>query len=144
MLRVYIAGPYSAPDVIDVLGNMRRGICIAYQVLQSGFAPFVPWFDFMFSLMGPVSREEYQAYSMAWLRAADAVLLVNGWKDSSGTLAEIEVANRLEIPVFEDLISLKAWAHERATGQPHGPIKADDLDQETWRYITVTTIRRHS
>lgn len=107
-MRVYCAGSYSAPDVISVLDNMRRGMQLGYEVITNGFAPFVPWFDYHFSLIGPMELQEYLDYSMAWLEASDAVLLVPGWEESKGTKKEIDRARALGIPVFYSMDQLKA------------------------------------
>ena len=113
MKRVYVAGPYSADDVIGVFTNMRRGMRLAYLVLQAGFAPFVPWFDYQFSLMGPVSLERYYQYSMPWLEASDAVIVQElGAAKSKGTQAEIARATELGIPVFYSLDELMQWGSE--------------------------------
>ena len=37
---------------------------------------------------------------MAWLEVSDAVVLVPGWEQSNGTKKEIEVAEKLGIPVY--------------------------------------------
>jgi nucleoside 2-deoxyribosyltransferase len=111
MLKVYVAGAYSAPNVIAVLDNMRRGMQLSYKVIKAGFAPFVPWFDYQFSLIGEMKLEEYYAYSIAWLEVSDAVLVVpDGADKSKGTQAEIALANKLGIPVFWSLEVLKAWS----------------------------------
>jgi hypothetical protein len=107
MYRIYIAGAYSAADVLSVFANMRRGMNVAYTVLKAGYAPFVPWFDYHFSLMGPMELNEYYAYSLAWLEASDAILVVEGWENSKGTKNEIERAKALNIPVFFNLEELQ-------------------------------------
>jgi hypothetical protein len=110
MIRIYIAGAYSASNVIDVFGNMRRGIALSYQVLQAGFAPFAPWFDYPFGLIGEVGYEKYFAYSMAWLEKSDAILVVpENWEQSKGTKAELSRATELGIPIFWKLEDLKEY-----------------------------------
>jgi hypothetical protein len=47
MKRIFIAGPYSAGNIIDCLENMRRGMRVASKVLMAGFAPWTPWHDFI-------------------------------------------------------------------------------------------------
>ena len=42
MKRVYVAGAYSADNVIDVLENIRRGIEKCAELLGEGIAPFCP------------------------------------------------------------------------------------------------------
>lgn len=104
MNRIYVAGPYSSDNVIGVLTNMRQGMRKATELLTKGYAPFCPWLDFHYTLM--LQREEtltvpdYYAYSIAWLEVSDGVLLLPGWENSNGTLKEIEIAEKLGIPVF--------------------------------------------
>lgn len=109
-IRVYMAGPYSADNVIDVLENIRRGQFAAYRLLKAGLAPFCPWLDYQFSLVGHVSLDEYKKYSIAWLEASDAVLVLSNWEKSSGTKAEITRAEQLGIPVFFKEDDLFQWA----------------------------------
>lgn len=116
MKRVYVAGAYSADNALGVLDNMRRGMRLALMVLKAGFAPFVPWFDYHFSLMSDMTIEEYYNYSMAWLEASDAVIVQPvGAEQSKGTRAEIARANELGIPVFNEeemassVLALSDW-----------------------------------
>ena len=107
MKTVYVAGAYSDNNVLGVFANMRNGMLMAAQVLKSGFAPFVPWFDYQFSLITDhVTLEMYYNYSMAWLEKADCVLVVEGWENSKGVKAEIARAEELGKPIYYDFISL--------------------------------------
>lgn len=111
MKRVYVAGPYSADNVIRVLDNIREGIRASKDVLVAGYAPFCPWLDHMYHLMledkDRIDVKKYQEYSIAWLMASDAMLVLPGWTESKGTLQEIDIANSIKIPIFYDLKSLK-------------------------------------
>ena len=115
MTRVYVAGPYSG-ETLDMLENMRRGIAMCVRLLVSGFAPFCPWLDFMYVLCRPedteVTVEMLKAYSMAWLDAADVVLVLPGWERSPGTRAEMVRANEKGIAVVFSVDELKEWAEE--------------------------------
>ena len=107
---LFRSGAYSADNPIDMFDNMRRGMRLAYDCLKAGFAPFVPWFDYHFSLIGEMSIEEYYTYSMAWLEVSDAVLVQPvGVEKSRGTLKEIQRAQELGIPVFNSLEVLCKW-----------------------------------
>ena len=112
MKRIYVAGPYSANNVITILDNIRRGIRASVEVLLAGYAPFCPWLDYQFQfvlLQGEtLNVSHYYEYSLAWLRVADAMLVLPGYETSKGTLAEIEEAHELGIPVFYSLDDLKA------------------------------------
>jgi hypothetical protein len=113
MKRIYVAGAYSAPTVLQVLGNMRRGMQLAGEVLKAGFAPFTPWFDYHYCLQDEIALETLYRYSLAWLEASDAVIVVLENADTSvGTQNEIMRAEELGIPVFWSLEDLKAWASQ--------------------------------
>ena len=111
MKRIYVAGSYSADDVIVVFDNMRRGMRKGLEVLLAGYSPFVPWFDFHFNLMlregESISLQQYYDYSMAWLEASDGVLVLPNSENSKGTQAEIKRAKELNIPVFYSLEELQ-------------------------------------
>lgn len=101
MKRVYVAGPYRAPDVLGMLRNIREGIRVAVLLMETGDAPFCPWLDHQYGLQAEIPLETYQKTSMAWLEVSDAVVLVHGWQKSQGTLAEIRRARGLGIPVYD-------------------------------------------
>ena len=112
MIRVYVAGPYSSDNILDVFENMRRGINLSIKVFQFGMAPFCPWLDYQFSLMNNGMRftvEDYYKYSMAWLEVSDAILLTDGWRESKGAMAEVDRALELNIPVFNHFMALLSW-----------------------------------
>lgn len=101
--RIYVAGPYSADNVITVLDNMRRGIRVCTELLLKGYAPFCPWLDYQFNLMlrdaESLSVSDFYECSTAWLSTADEMLVLPGWQNSTGTLAEIKLAKEKGIPV---------------------------------------------
>lgn len=115
--RVYIAGlltprgTWSKNLAIDHLINERKNVRAGLDALFAGFDPFVPAFDHKFWWVmreGEVITEAMiKRFSKSWLEVCDAVVLTPKWRKSSGTLAEIELAKELGIPVFntlEDLI----------------------------------------
>ena len=110
MKRIYVAGPYSANNVMDVLRNIRYGIETSTKVLLAGFAPFCPWLDYHFVLSDHSEKlivKDFYDYSLAWLEVSDAMLVLWGWEKSKGTLTEMERAKELNIPIyytFGDLI----------------------------------------
>lgn len=110
MKRVYVAGAYSSDNVIGVLNNMRKGMRASVEVFLAGFAPFCPWLDYHFQLMlregEKISVQQYYDYSMAWLEASDAVLVLPNSDYSKGTQTEISRAKELNIPIFYNLNDL--------------------------------------
>jgi nucleoside 2-deoxyribosyltransferase len=115
MIKVYVAGAYSDDNVLGVLRNIGRGEELASILFQLGFAPFTPWHDKDFVIRqwrGDFTVDMFYKYSIEWLKVSDCVLIVDdyegmrSYKDSRGTMREIEVANELGIPVFYDIIDL--------------------------------------
>ena len=118
MKRVYVAGAYSADNVIDVLENIRRGMQKGTEVLLAGYAPFVPWFDFHFQLMlketQTLTVQDYYNYSIAWLKASDYILVLPNSENSKGTQTEIRIAKELGIPVVTKIESIDLIEKSRA------------------------------
>ena len=97
---IYIAGAISSNNLLKSFENIRKGIKLSVDVLKAGHAPFSPFIDFQYSLVTKITIEEYYAYSLAWLEKADGLILVEGYENSKGTLAEIKRAKQLGIPVY--------------------------------------------
>lgn len=109
-MRVYVAGLYSRnrkgqmANVIEVLDNMRVGIKACLKILRNGDQPFCPWLDYLFFLMlegdQKITEKQIKDYSMAWLRACKAMVVLSDWQQSPGTLDEMTEAIKLEIPIY--------------------------------------------
>lgn len=118
MYRVYVAGKYNDSNVIDVLDNIRIGIEVGCNLLERGYAPFVPFLDFQFGLVRRFEIEEYKRYSMAWVDVCDAVFMLRSGERSEGAKAEAEHAHMLGIPVFTTMTALDSWrAMKEAIGE---------------------------
>ena len=113
MKRVYVAGPYSASGVIEVLNNIRRGIQMAVRVLLAGHAPFCPWLDFQYILMfrenQKVGVKDMYKMSLKWLEVSDLLLVQGDWEKSAGTLGEIEFAKNRRIPIAYGYVGFREW-----------------------------------
>jgi hypothetical protein len=109
-MRVYVAGPYSADNVISVFDNIRRGIRTSTEVFLAGYSPFCPWLDFLFEIVlrgeEKLVVEDYYRYCLDWLDVAEAILVLPGWEKSKGTLLEIARAKELGIPIYYSLQEL--------------------------------------
>ena len=115
--RIYVAGPitpkgyHSVHPVIDYLHNMKELIRWSLEVLKLGYDPFCPALDFMYFILlrdqECITEAMIKRYSKSWLSVCDAVMLTPGWRKSTGTLAEIQLAENLGIPVFKSFDELK-------------------------------------
>ena len=119
-LRVYVAGPYSADSVLDVLRNIGRGERVCAELFHNDLAPFCPWHDKGYAMDGLCQGADvgdFRDHSMAWLEASEAVYVLTGWEASNGTKAEIARAKELGIPVFYNILSLLGWALAEKEGR---------------------------
>lgn len=115
MKKVYVAGCYSADNVLDVLINIGRGEEASTKLFLLGFAPFCPWHDKDFIIRRP--DEQYTVamfydYSMAWLEVSDAVFVLPNHEKSKGTQKELERALDLGIPIFDNIAALVMWGQK--------------------------------
>jgi Domain of unknown function (DUF4406) len=99
MLRyIYVAGPYSTPDPES---NTREAIKIGDALLNLGYYPFVPHLTHFWEQLYHHKYNEWMALDFAWLSKCDALIRLPG--ESNGADKEIEVANKIGIPVFYGL-----------------------------------------
>jgi nucleoside 2-deoxyribosyltransferase len=121
--RIYIAGlltprgRWSVNPAIDYLANVRHMVRKGLEVFFAGYVPFIPALDFVLFLSlsssERITEPMIKRYSIDWLEVCDAILLTEGWRESPGTLREIEFAKDKGIPVFETIEDLqKAQEHE--------------------------------
>jgi len=109
-MRVYVAGAYSADNVIDVLNNIREGIKASAKLLKLGHEPFCPFLDYQFQFFEPeLEVEDYYRYSIAWLEVSQAMIVLPDYEESKGTLNEIWTAKELEIPTFYSMQDFLEW-----------------------------------
>ncbi len=101
--RVYIAGPYSRPDPC---ANTHAAIAVADQLLEAGYAPYVPHLTLLWSVMSPKPYEQWLDYDNQFLPCCDVVLRLPG--ASSGADKETTLAANLGIPVYGSFDELSA------------------------------------
>lgn len=108
----YIAGPYRADCALKTSRNVSRaeqmGKRLALQ--RPGWFPVIPhkntelW-DFDGGLRN-IQPEYYLSGTLEVMRRCDAVLVLPDYRRSSGTIAEIAEAERLDIPVYYSVESV--------------------------------------
>ncbi len=100
MRIVFVAGPYRAATENGVHENIGRARAVALPLWRPGVMVFCPHLNSAF-MGGAQPDRVFLDGALAMLAKCDAVVLVPGWERSTGTQAEIELANRLGIPVYE-------------------------------------------
>ena len=106
--KIYVAGPYTKGDVVL---NIREAVQVGNTLLDYGFIPFVPHLTGFWHLLCPNSYETWMDYDAEWLKSCDAVLRLDG--ESRGADAEVELAHKLNIPVFYNTSNLTIYFMEK-------------------------------
>ena len=112
--RVYVAGLLtprgikSTNPAIEYLINISDMVDEALRVMFAGYTPFCPALDFLYFLKTKkrITEAMIKRHSKDWLEVCEAIVLTPDWEKSPGTRAEIELANKLGILVFETLEEL--------------------------------------
>lgn len=100
MKRVYIAGPITRTDYYgSQFANVRAGIRAGERLLAAGHAPYVPHLNFIWEMMHPHETHHWYALDNKWIEVCDALVRLPG--DSPGADAEVALAERLGIPVYQ-------------------------------------------
>ncbi len=100
MKVIYVAGPYR-----DKRGgwyvqlNIRAAEGVAMELWRMGAAAICPHLNTL-HFDGPLSINTILQGDFEILSRCDALVALPGWERSLGTMAEIEVAASLDIPVF--------------------------------------------
>ncbi len=98
-MKVYVAGPYTLGDVAV---NVRNAIMAGVQLLDAGHQPFIPHLYHFVHMHQPFLYEVWTACDNAFLPDCDALIRLAG--ESSGSDAEVELAERLNIPVYPSVL----------------------------------------
>lgn len=99
MTVVYVAGPYRG----DVEQNVERACNYGYVVAQMGCVPLVPHaIGHAVDGRGAALPDRYWLDATAeLLTRCDRMILIPGWRESSGSRAELALARQHKIPVAE-------------------------------------------
>jgi hypothetical protein len=105
---VYVAGPYRAPTGWGIECNIVAARKLGAAVAQLGAFPVVPHANTA-HYDGLAGDAFWLEGTLELLRRCDAVVLVDGWRDSSGTRGEVAEAERLGKMVFSSIDALADW-----------------------------------
>ena len=98
MKRVYVAGPYTKGDVAV---NVRTAIDAGEQLLNAGFAPYIPHYTHFWHIHYPHDWQTWLALDKEWLLVCDAMVRLPG--DSTGADLEHEWATEARIPAYNSV-----------------------------------------
>ena len=108
MKVIYIAGKYTAPDQKTRKKNIKNAEETAKAVWKRGMAAICPHLNTK-NWDNLLDTEEFLEGYFSIVKKCDAVLMLNGWKDSTGAEAEHWLATTYNVPVFYSVNELDSW-----------------------------------
>jgi hypothetical protein len=98
-LRIYVAGPYTAPTPSALEDNTKRAIDAGIALLHKGHTPFIPHLTHYVDVRAQergikISWEEYIQWDAEWLKACDALLYLGQSKGADLELAQAKAAGK--------------------------------------------------
>ena len=104
---IYLAGPYRGSCAAEVKRNITIAEAHAMHLWHLGYPTICPHLNSAF-FDGCTEDKIFLEGYLRILESCDAMVLLDGWEDSQGTLGEIFRANNSFIPIYksiEDLIA---------------------------------------
>ena len=119
MKLAYVAGPYRAPHIWGVVQNIRKAEEVAVELWRMGLPNICPHkntalFDGAAGGHGFGDASVWLAGDLEMLSRCDCVVMVPGWEQSQGAIAERQQAKAEGLPVFlwpEDRALLEVFAN---------------------------------
>ena len=103
-MLIYLASPYSHPDDAVRLKRFETVCFVASNLMREGhhiFSPIAHTHPIAIQGDLPLGFDYWEAYDRKILAACGAlwVVMMDGWRESKGVKAEVQIANELGIPV---------------------------------------------
>lgn len=107
-MKIYVAGPYSAPTERERVENTARAMDAGLALYKLGHSPYVPhlshWLDIRARQTSvPMSWEDWMEWDEEWLKSCDALLYL---ASSPGADREHDQAVSLGIPIYHSIVSV--------------------------------------
>lgn len=99
-LLVYVAGPYRAPTTWEVHKNIHNARLWGAALAKAGAYPVIPHSNTA-HMDGAASDQLWLSGTMELMRRCDGAIFISGWEQSKGSMAEMEEAKRLELPILD-------------------------------------------
>ena len=114
-MRIYVAGPYSAPGRIQTENNVKTVIECGVEILKKGHYPYLPHLTHYVELLSQekglgLAWEDYIDWDIAWLELCDALLYLGS---SKGADLELAYAKKLGKVIFHHVNDVPTLSHRR-------------------------------
>lgn len=106
-LLVYVSGAYTAPTSEQLQANIERARLAGLEVRKAGYVPVVPHLAILYDDPNDFTYEKAMVECLAMLKRCNAVLMVEGWRESRGARIERHFAYKHWIPVCHTIGELR-------------------------------------
>ena len=109
MIKVYVAGKYNDVSKKEIEKNIRKAETVAKKIASEGIFVYVP--HMATAHWDNVNSYEYftdlhMDFVKNW---ATDILVIEGWKNSKGTITEIRIAEEMGLNIWYDIDELLAY-----------------------------------
>lgn len=111
MKVVYVAGPFRASTAWQVELNIHRAKCAAYEIWKSRHIALCPHANSGDFAGEPFEDSVLEGYRKV-VTLCDAILLLDGWQESIGSMRERETAKEAGVPIFYHMDDLREFLEE--------------------------------
>lgn len=107
-VRIYVAGPITGGGAGSVLKSINRAILAGDELLERGFAPFIPHLNTLWETVCPHHPvQDWLDYDKQWIRVCHGLLRLPG--ESPGADGEVDFCLERGIPVFYTIRDLEEY-----------------------------------
>lgn len=104
MKKIFIAGPYTKGDVAI---NVKRAMDVADKLINLGHAPYCPHLTHFLHMNKAQPYEKWLILDSEYLKICDILIRLDG--ESNGADKEVQLAEKLNIPVFYNMEDLSQY-----------------------------------
>jgi hypothetical protein len=97
---VYVAGPFRGPHHFAIAENIRNAERVALEIWKAGAVAICPHLNTT-HFQGAADDSVWLTGDLEILRRCDAIALVYDWRESEGSIGELDLADELKLPAFE-------------------------------------------
>lgn len=114
---VYLSGPITDPDRRIEQGNVRKASHVWNHLRKVRIPAICPHWSWYAAhddkTTATIAHDEWIETNKPVIEQATAILMLDGWAQSKGSVAECQHAMKNGIPVFYDITLFKDWWQRR-------------------------------
>ncbi len=99
MKVVCIVGPFRGENAWEIHQNVLRAEAAIPELIRRGYAPICPH-KMTENFQGLFADQTYLDICCELLKRSDAIYLLKGWRQSKGSISELELAQKMGLEII--------------------------------------------